>query len=142
MHYFINKETRELVIVNVYINNVCFMGSKDFLLLLELKQKFMIKYKCCNLRETKEFLEIYISHNHKDQKIFVDQFEYLNKTLACFNVATNLTSIPLPLCYVFKPNDKQWDPNFCQKYQQIVKSPIYLIIDSCHDIEFAVVKLV
>ena len=66
MHYFINKETRELVIVNVYIYNVCFMGSKDFLLLLELKQKFMIKYKYCNLRETKEFLEICISHNHKD----------------------------------------------------------------------------
>jgi len=43
MYYFIDEETRELVIAIVYINNVCFMGSKDSLLLLELKQKFIMK---------------------------------------------------------------------------------------------------
>ena len=43
MYYFIDEETRELVIAIVYINNICFMGSKDFLLLLELKQKFIMK---------------------------------------------------------------------------------------------------
>jgi len=43
VYYFIDEETRELVIKIVYINNVCFIGSKDFLLLLELKQKFMTK---------------------------------------------------------------------------------------------------
>jgi len=37
MYCFIDKETRELVIVIVYINNVYFIGSKDFLLLLGLK---------------------------------------------------------------------------------------------------------
>ena len=37
MYYFINKEIRELVIAIVYINDVCFMGSKESLLLLELK---------------------------------------------------------------------------------------------------------
>jgi len=46
--------------------------TKDFLLLLELKQKFMTKWECCDLGETKDFLEMYISHNCKDQKIFVD----------------------------------------------------------------------
>jgi len=40
VYYFIDEETRELVIAIVYI---CFMGSKDSLLLLELKQKFMMK---------------------------------------------------------------------------------------------------
>ena len=29
MYYFIDKETRELVIVIVYIYNVYFIGSKD-----------------------------------------------------------------------------------------------------------------
>ena len=43
MYYFINKETRELVIVIVYVDDVCFMGSKDSLLLLNSKQKFMTK---------------------------------------------------------------------------------------------------
>ena len=43
MYYFIDGETKKLVITIVYINNVCFMDSKDCLLLLELKQKFMMK---------------------------------------------------------------------------------------------------
>jgi len=34
MYYFIDKETRELVIAIVYVNGICFMGPKNFLLLL------------------------------------------------------------------------------------------------------------
>jgi len=60
---------------------------------------------------------MHISRNCKNQKIFVDQSECLNKVLACFNIATNLTSTPLSLDYVFKPNNKQYDPSFHQKYQ-------------------------
>jgi len=37
MYYFIDEEIRELVTAIIYINNVCFIGSKDFLLLLKLK---------------------------------------------------------------------------------------------------------
>ena len=37
VYYFIDEETRELVIAIVYINNVYFIGSKYSLLLLELK---------------------------------------------------------------------------------------------------------
>ena len=55
VYYFINKETRELITAIVYINDVYFMSSKDFLLFLELKQKFMTKWKFCNLGETKDF---------------------------------------------------------------------------------------
>ena len=43
MYYFIDKETRELVIAIVHVDDVCFMGLKDSLLLLKLKQKFMIR---------------------------------------------------------------------------------------------------
>ena len=93
IYYFIDKKTRELVIAIVNIDNVCFIDSKNSLLFLELKQKFMTKWKCHNLRETKEFLGIYINHNLKDQKIFVNQSKYLNKVIAWFNITTNLTSI-------------------------------------------------
>jgi len=48
MYYFINKETRELVLVIIYVNNICFISSKDFPLLLELKSKFIMKLECCN----------------------------------------------------------------------------------------------
>ena len=43
VYYFIDKKTRELVIVIVYVYDVCFMSSKDSLLLLELKQTIRIK---------------------------------------------------------------------------------------------------
>ena len=43
IYYFINKETRKLIITIFYVNNVCFIGLKYLLLLLELKQKFMTK---------------------------------------------------------------------------------------------------
>jgi len=52
-----------MVIAIVYVDNVCFMDSKDYLLLLELKQKFMTKWEHHNPGETKEFLEMYINHN-------------------------------------------------------------------------------
>jgi len=101
----------------------------------------MNKYECRDLGETTEFLGIHISHDHKNQKIFIDQCEYLEKVLACFNVATNSTHTPLPSEFSFKPNEKQYDPKFCQKYQQLVGSLMYLMIGSRPDISFIVVKL-
>jgi len=43
VYYFIDKETRELIIAITYVNDICFMGSKKSPLLLELKQKFITK---------------------------------------------------------------------------------------------------
>jgi len=37
IYYFIDEETRELIITIIYVNDICFMSSKDSLLLLELK---------------------------------------------------------------------------------------------------------
>ena len=42
---------------------------------------------------------------------------------------------------MFKSNDKQCNPNLYQKYQQMVESLMYLMIGSCPDIGFAVVRL-
>jgi len=42
-YYFIDKMTRELVTTIIYVNDVCFIDLKDFLLFLELKQKFIMK---------------------------------------------------------------------------------------------------
>jgi len=65
----------------------------------------------------------------------------LEKVLVCFNVVTNSTHTPLSSEFSFKPNEKQCDPKFHQKYQQLVGSLMYLIIGSRPDIGFAVVKL-
>jgi len=61
--------------------------------------------------------------------------------LACFNVVTNPTHTLLLSEFSFKPNEKQCDPKFYQKYQQLVGSLIYLMIGSRPDIGFTVVKL-
>jgi len=58
---------------------------------------------------------MHISHNYKNQKIFVDQSEHLSKVIACFNIATNPTSTPLLLDCILEPNDKQYDINFYQE---------------------------
>jgi len=120
VYYYHNKKTKVLVIAIVYVDDVCFMGTKGSLLLNELKQKFMARWECHDLGETTEFLGMHISHNCKNQKIFIDQCEYLEKMLVHFNVVTNPTHIPLPSEFSFKPNEKQCDPKFCQKYQQLV----------------------
>ena len=112
IYYFIDKEIRKLVTAIIYIN-VCFIDSKDFLLLLKLKWKFITKWECCNFGETKKFFRMCISCNHKDQKIFVDQSEYLIKVLIYFNIITNLISTLLLLDYIFKSNNKQYNLSFC-----------------------------
>ena len=84
---------------------------------------------------------MHISHDRKNQKIFIDQCKYLEKVLAHFDVTTNPTHTPLPSEFSFKPNEKQCDPKFRQKYQQLVGSLMYLMIGSRPDICFAVVKL-
>jgi len=106
IYYYYDKKTKALVIVIVYVNDVCFMSTKGSLLLNELKQKFMARWECCDLGETTEFLSMHISYDHKNQKIFIDQCEYLEKVLACFNIATNPTHTPLPSEFSFKPNKK------------------------------------
>jgi len=101
----------------------------------------MTRWKCHDLGETTEFLGMHISCDRKNWKIFIDQCEYLEKVLEYFNVVTNPTYTLLPSEFSFKPNEKQCDPKFCQKYQQLVGSLMYLMIGSRPDIGFTVVKL-
>ena len=116
IYYFIDKKTREFVIAIVYVNDVCFICSKDFLLLLEMKQIFMTKWKCCNLGETKEFLGMYINYNCRNQNIFIDQSEYLNKVLVHTIQYNNQPNKYSTFTGLYIPNNKQCDSNFYQKY--------------------------
>ena len=43
VYYYYDKKTKALVTAIVYINDVCLMSTKGFLLLNELKQKFMAR---------------------------------------------------------------------------------------------------
>ena len=106
IYYYHNKKTKVLVIAIVYVDDVCFIDTKGSLLLNELKQKFMARWECHDLGETTEFLDMHISRNCKNQKIFINQCEYLEKVLTHFNIATNSTHTLLPSEFNFKPNIK------------------------------------
>ena len=112
VYYYHDKKTKALVIAIVYVDDVCFIGTKGSLLLNKLKQKFMARQECRDLGETTEFLGMHISCDHKNRKIFIDQYEYLEKVLVRFNVVTNPTHTLLPSEFSFKPNEKQCDPKF------------------------------
>ena len=43
VYYYYDKKTGALVIEIVYVDDVCFMGTRGSLLLKELKQKFMTR---------------------------------------------------------------------------------------------------
>jgi len=66
IYYYYNKKTKALVIAIVYVDDVCFMGTKGSLLLNELKQKFIARWECRDLGETTEFLGIHISCDCKN----------------------------------------------------------------------------
>ena len=66
VYYYQDKKTKALVIVIVYVDDVCFMGTRGSLLLNELKQKFMARWECRDLGETTEFLGMHIIHDRKD----------------------------------------------------------------------------
>ena len=66
VYYYHNKKTKALVIAIVYVDDICFMGTKGSLLLNELKQKFMVRWECRDLGKTTEFLGMHINCNCKN----------------------------------------------------------------------------
>ena len=66
IYYYYDRKTEALVIAIVYVDDICFIDTKGFLLLNELKQKFIARWKCHDLGETTEFLDIHISHDCKN----------------------------------------------------------------------------
>jgi hypothetical protein len=55
VYYYIDRGTKQLIIALVYVDNVAIIGKKTKLF-IDLKTKFMIKWECQDLGETKEFL--------------------------------------------------------------------------------------
>jgi len=56
MYYFVDENIRELIITIIYINDICFIGSRYFLLFLELKQNSWWNRNVMILEKPKSFL--------------------------------------------------------------------------------------
>ena len=140
VYYYIDQGTKQLIIALVYVDDVAIIGQKTKLY-IDLKNKFMIKWECRDLGETKEFLGMKIQRDRKRRLIFIDQADYLEKILNKFEVDSKPTKTPLSSGFSFNPNSGLATPSFRQKYQQLVGSIMYLMIGSRPDIAFATVKL-
>jgi hypothetical protein len=69
------------------------------------------------------------------------QQKYLQKVLDQFRIKSGSEDTPLPKGFAFNPATKIPKAKFKAKYQQLVRSLMYLMIGSRPDIAFAVVKM-
>src|SRR6202012_154823 len=125
--------------VTVYVDNVLFLG-KNKNDIDSLKKHFMKIWECRDLGDTKEFLHMRILRSKG--KILVDQKDYLQKVLQCFNLL-NAKSVPTPLPegYHPTPNKGTATPELHASYQQVIGSLLYIMIGMRPDIVFAVTKM-
>ena len=141
VYVYTDKKTGEKIYAIVYVDDVCFMGKKNSLLLTELKQKFMKTWECRDQGQLSEFLGMRITRDRKKRKLFIDQEKYLTTVLKRFDVPKRKAMTPLPAGFEFEPYTGKVNPEFRTKYQQLVGSIMYLMIGSRPDIAFATVKL-
>jgi len=137
---FIHKaKNRDIVFAMIYIDDSGFMGN-NATLVKEKKKAFMGIWECHDLGKLKEFLGITIRHSGR--KIILDQKAYLTKVLDHFGMTNAVTAnMPLPHGYTPVAHTGNPDPTLWTQYQAIIGSLLYLMLGTCSDIAFAVIKL-
>ena len=100
----------------------------------------MDMWECRDLGKATEFLRMKIWH--KGKKIFLDRTAYLDKVVEHFGMSNAQgAQTPLPGGYIPQESKGQSDSEFCQKYQLIIGSLLYIMLGTCPDIVYAVTKL-
>ena len=76
------------------------------------------------------------------QQVEIDQITYLKQILTCFDMQ-NATIAPTPFSTGYNPetNTDIIDPECQQKFQQVIRSLLYLMLGTRLDIAFAVIKM-
>jgi len=137
---FIHKTKNEdIVIAMIYVDDSSFMGN-NATLVKEKKKAFMGIWEFHNLGELNEFFGITIRCS--GCKIVLDQKAYLTKVLDCFSMTNAVTAnTPLPHRYTPVAHTGNPDPTLQTQYQAIIGSLLYLMLGTCPNIAFAVIKL-
>jgi len=95
-----------------------------------MKKRFMERWESRDLGELKEFLHMRIGR--AGQSIYIDQAQYLQAMLQrCGMVNTKAVPTPLPVGYApVKSLDKAADPELWKRYQTVIGSLLYLMLDA------------
>ena len=76
------------------------------------------------------------------RKLILDQQDYLDKIVKCFDMQeSNTAYTPLPSGYELEENKEKATDAFCQEYQSVIGSLLYIMIGTRPDISFAVTKM-
>jgi hypothetical protein len=121
---FVNKD--KSIVVIVYVDNVLFLG-KDKDSIDSLKKHFMNIWECRDLGDTQEFLHMCIIKSKG--RILVDQVDYLQIVLQCFNLQ-NAKAVPTPLLEGYQPMPNKHNPNpeIRASFQQVIRSLLYILL--------------
>jgi len=123
----------------IYVDDSSFMGN-NATLVKEKKKAFMGIWECHDLGKLKEFIGISIRRSGR--KIILDQKAYLTKVLDRFSMTNAvIMNMPLPHGYTPVAHTSNPDPTLWTQYQAIISSLLYLMLGTCPDIAFAVIKL-
>ena len=134
-----DKNGAPKVIVIIYVDDAIFLGQ-DMSIVRRVKDLFMKIWECRDLGDTKEFLRMRILRGNG--YITIDQQDYLHKVLEHFDlINAKAAPTPLPMGYILTPNEAPVDEQLHHKFQQVIGSLLYIMLETCPNIAFAVTKL-
>ena len=120
-----------MVVAIIYIDDALFCGPNKAI--DKVKAHFMQKWEYRDLGKLCEFLHMCIRQN--GHKISIDQCAYLNTVLQHFGMANaKSTPTPLPAGYYPMPNTESLNTVLQSKFQQVIRSLLYLSLRTCSDI--------
>jgi len=100
----------------------------------------MHKWECRDLGEPSEFLRMRITH--KGCAIHLDQCAYLHKVIECCGMLNaKSASTPLLAGYYAAKNTEPVDADLRSRFQMVIGSLLYFMLDTRPNIAFAVTHL-
>ena len=135
-----HQDGEGIFIIILYVNDITLLGNK----IDEIKGiKSMLAscYKMTDLGEIDSYLGVQIICNRSIKHLEIDQSHYILEIINHFRMAdVNSACTPLPAgaeVYLIKYNGKAATSEI-KYFQQIIGSLLYIQIDTCLDISFAV----
>ena len=138
---FFNEETR--LIVSVYVNDIQIYDPRGSKHISDLKKELSKRFTMIDLDSYSYYLSMEIQRNRAKRSVRIIQSTYLKKVLARFNM-TNSASVSTSIIINTQLKEKlvnQATSNVVRKYQSIIKSMIYVMIQTRSDICFVIIIL-
>jgi len=127
------------VIVLVYIDDKLFLGA-DKALVDSTKHACLKHCECHDTGDVTDFLGMKV--NKSASHIIINQKAYLKMVLERFDMHNaKIAPTPIPSGYVLQENKGAVDPVHHQKFQSVIRSLLYLMLEMHPDTTFVVIKM-